>query len=212
MKTIYLVRHGESDINVSDMFVDPVSSPLTELGREQSRRLAARAANITFDTLLASPIARTKETAEMIAATTGHAIEYHDVFRERSLPMSVVGFPKSDPVARAKSDAAIRSSEGYGEKIEDTETFAELCARADAALALLESREEKNILVVGHGYFTRILIGRMLFGAHMTPEQFAPLIWGLRTRNTGISVMRHDPTDKHCPWWMLVWNDHAHLG
>ncbi|MHB1086576.1 MAG: histidine phosphatase family protein [Minisyncoccota bacterium] len=212
MKTIYLVRHGESEINVSDMYVNTLTSPLTELGREQARLLADRAARIQFDVLLSSPIARAKETAETIATVTRHSIEYFDVFRERALPASITGRPKSDPEAKAMADAAVHASEHGTTKVEDAETFYELKERAGRAIQLLEERPEKNILVVGHGFFTRVLIARMLFGEDLTVKEFAPFVWGMRTKNTGISVLRYDPSDKHRPWWMLVWNDHAHLG
>lgn len=212
MKTIYLVRHGESEINVSDSYVDTITSPLTALGREQAGLLAERAKRIQFDVLLSSPIQRTRETAETIAAATKHTVEYFDEFRERALPASLNGRAKSDVSAKAIADAAVHSSEYGTDKVEETETFHELVARAGEALHLIQQRPEKEIMIVGHGFFTRMLIGRMLFGERMTPEQFHPLIWGLRTRNTGISILRHDPTDTHREWWMLVWNDHAHLG
>lgn len=211
MKTIYLVRHGESESNVADTFMGS-EAPLTALGREQAQRIAQRATRLTIDALIASPLARTQETAGMIREATGHEIEYSDLFKERILPASIIGRPKSDPKAWATSDAAIRSSEGYGEKVEDTETFVELVERAQQAISFLESHPAKDILVVGHGFFTRVLIARMLFGEALTPEVFAPFVWGIRTRNTGLSVLKCDPADKHRPWWMLVWNDHAHLG
>ncbi len=212
MKTVYLVRHGESEINVSKTFVDYVMSPLTELGREQARLLAARAAKLDFERLIASPIERTRETAEYISKSTGHSIEFAEVFRERNLPASLIGKSKDDPEARLVADAAILSSEEDTAKVEETETFSELKVRAGEALTYLEQRPESSIMVVGHGYFTRMLIARMWFGASMTPAEFKPFIWGMRTKNTGISVLRFDPTDTHRPWWMLVWNDHAHLG
>lgn len=212
MKTIYLVRHGESEINVSDVFMNDFSPPLTEVGKEQSRAIAKRAKNLKFEALIASPFERTKQTAEMIAVETGHDIEYSDLFVERTLPRSLDGRLKSDPEAKALADAAMRSSEQGGDKIEGTETFMEVRARATKALLFLEARAEENILLVGHGFFTRMLIVRMLYGEQMTPEVVAPFIWGLRTKNTGISVLKYDPADPHRPWWMSVWNDHAHLG
>lgn len=212
MKTVYLVRHGESEINVSDTYVDTITSPLTELGREQARLLAERTKRIEFDALLSSPIERAKETAHTIAKVTGHSVQYCEVFKERALPASITGTLKSDPHAKAIADAAVHSSEHGTAKVEEAETFYELKERAGRAIQLLEEKEEKNILVVGHGFFTRMLIARMLFGESLTVQEFGPFIWGLRTKNTGISVLRYDPSDKHRPWWMLVWNDHAHLG
>jgi broad specificity phosphatase PhoE len=97
--------------------------------------------------------------------------------------------------------------------VEGTETFDEIKARAGKALTFLQDRVENDILVVCHGFFTRMLIARVLFGADFSGGQFAPLVWGIRTKNTGISVLRYDPADGHGQqWWMSVWNDHAHLG
>ena len=212
MKTIYLVRHGESEINVSDVYVDDVSPPLTELGKEQSRFLAKRAKNLAFDVLIASPFERTKQTAEMIAAETGHGIEFSDLFVERMLPKTLIGRSKTDPEAKALAEAAFRSSEQEGEKIEGTESFSEIKERARKALAFLQGRSEENILVVGHGFFTRVLIAHMLYGERLSGQEFTPLVWGFRTKNTGISVLKYDPSDVHRTWWLLAWNDHAHLG
>ncbi|HEV3244951.1 MAG TPA: histidine phosphatase family protein, partial [Candidatus Paceibacterota bacterium] len=104
MKTIYLVRHGESDINVSTTYMDDASPPLTDLGREQSRYLAKRAKNLKFEALIASPFERTKRTAEMIAEETGHPVEYCDLFVERTLSRSLIGRSKADPDAKAFAD------------------------------------------------------------------------------------------------------------
>ena len=142
MKTIYLVRHGESEINVSDVYMDDSSPPLTEVGKEQSRFLAMRAKNLKFDALIASPFERTKRTAEMIAAETGHDIEYSELFIERTLSRTLIGRSKSDPEAKARADAAWKSSEQDGEKIEGTESFSELKERARKALAFLQDRQK----------------------------------------------------------------------
>jgi|SRR5665213_870616 len=213
MKTIYLVRHGESEINVSETYMDDAPPPLTEVGKEQSQFIAKRAKNIVFDALIASPFERTKETAQMIAKETGHEIEYCDLFIERTLTKSLIGKSRSDPESKARAELAWRSSQESGrEKVEGTETFEEIKGRAIKALKFLEARPEENIMLVGHGFFTRALIGCMLYGEGMTTEAFAPFVWGLRTTNTGISVLKYNPTDAHRAWWLLAWNDHAHLG
>lgn len=65
---LYLVRHGESNIPQ-----DAVQSdyPLSELGREQARRLGERFRAAKIDHLVTTPYQRTQETARAIAATTG---------------------------------------------------------------------------------------------------------------------------------------------
>ena len=99
-----------------------------------------------------------------------------------------------------------------GVRAADGENFADICERAGKALIFLENRPEKNIVVAGHGFFTRMLIARMWYGESLSAEKFEPLEWGMRTKNTGISILKYDPEDMHRPWWLLVWNDHSHLG
>jgi len=211
MKTIYLVRHGESVINVSDKYEQNSDSPLTENGEKQAARIADRATRLKFDALIASPFLRTKQTAELIAKATGKTIEFHSEFQEREMPHSIVGKAKLDEVAKATVEAAFLSSVTRNPKIGEAETFDELVARADKALEILKSHSSDSILVVGHGFFTRILIARMLYGDAFSPEIFEPFSWGLRTRNTGLSVIHFNPEDTHRTWWLSVWNDHAHL-
>lgn len=214
MKTIYLVRHGESVLNagIFETFIDDASAPLTQLGEQQARFLAQRAQKLRFDALIASPFERTKRTAEAIAVLTGHSIEYSELFTERKYPEAIVGMLKSDPKAKILSNAGLDSSERAEGKVAGVETFQELKVRAGKALKFLEDRSEEALLVVGHGFFTRMLIGRVLYGEKLTTIELAPLIHGFRTNNTGISILKYDPSDSHCSWWVQAWNDHAHLG
>jgi alpha-ribazole phosphatase len=214
MKTVYLVRHGESLVNVhGEYFVDDERAPLTAKGEEQSRFLAGRFKQIAFDVIISSPFERTMRTAEFITKETGHVAEYNALFGERLLPVELIGKMQSDAEARALADRAMRSSEKEGsEKIGRTETFEEIHARAAAALRYLEERPEEKIVVVSHGFFSRMLIAHMLYGETLTSKEFQPMVWGWRTKNTGISMLHFDPQDRRSSWWMSAWNDHAHLG
>lgn len=214
MKTVYLIRHGESTVNVpGEKFVDDMKAPLTKKGEEQSRFLASRVKRIDFDVLISSPFERTMRTAEFITKETGHVPEYNELFGERLLPVELIGRSQADPEARALADKAMRSSEKEGsEKYGRTETFEEIHSRAAAAMSYLESRPEQKIVVVSHGFFIRMMIAHMLYGDGLSTNEFQPMVWGWRTRNTGISMLHHDPHDPRRSWWMSAWNDHSHLG
>ena len=212
MKTVYLVRHGQSEANLRSEIYQTGESPLTELGRRQAEQIAERAKLLQFDVMIASTMRRTQETATAISNSTGRPFESHALFEERHEPSSLAGKRRSDPEVQSKLQAWFKSSSGFGPKVEDGETFAETSERAGKALRFLEERAEESILVVGHGFFTRMLIARAWHGEKTAPELFEPMEWGMRTINTGLSVMKYDPTDEHRSWWLLVWNDHTHLG
>ena len=68
-KVVYFVRHGQSEDNVAPVFQSP-HSPLSEVGRTQAQRIAARVAKLAFDALLTSPYQRAKEM--MWLYSSGH--------------------------------------------------------------------------------------------------------------------------------------------
>ena len=97
-------------------------------------------------------------------------------------------------------------------RLADEENFNDLNKRAEAALTFLEKRPESHILVVGHGLFVRILIGRAVLGKDYTGRDCEHFIKTFRTTNTGITILQYQPEDAWGPWRVLAWNDHAHLG
>jgi len=71
---IYFVRHGESEANVRNVFAGQRdNSNLTEKGREQAKSVGEKLAaeNIKIDTVVASPLNRTFNTAKIIAEIIG---------------------------------------------------------------------------------------------------------------------------------------------
>ncbi len=74
---ITLLRHGESVGNAEGYFQGQSDFPLTERGRAQARSLAARwkREKKEFDYIIASPLVRAHETAEIIAEALKHPID-----------------------------------------------------------------------------------------------------------------------------------------
>jgi broad specificity phosphatase PhoE len=68
---VYLARHGQTAYNHEGRFQGQQAIPLDELGREQARELAERAAPYGFRALWCSPLRRARETADAVAARIG---------------------------------------------------------------------------------------------------------------------------------------------
>ena len=68
MADLYLVRHGQTELNVQNILQGWQDSPLTERGREQAlaTRAAFEARGISFDHAYTSPLGRARHTAELI--------------------------------------------------------------------------------------------------------------------------------------------------
>src|SRR4051812_21967580 len=65
---IFLVRHGATVLSAEDRFAGATDVELSDLGREQTRRLAARLTNEKISAVYSSSMGRTIETATILAA------------------------------------------------------------------------------------------------------------------------------------------------
>jgi probable phosphoglycerate mutase len=80
--TLYLTRHGQTDLNVSRVFQDHQSSALTELGRCQAAWLSERLQDVAFDAIYASSSSRAIATAEILRGQRDLEIVTLDALRE----------------------------------------------------------------------------------------------------------------------------------
>lgn len=211
-KTVYLVRHGQSEHNVEPVFQSP-ESPLSVHGRKQAGYIAERVAKLSFDALIASPFSRARETAESIAKVTGKTPEYSELFTECHKPAYLNGKPYADQAANRiwrEWETSLRTS---GLRSEEGENYDSLVARADQALEFLLQRPEESIVVVSHGFFMRTMVARVLLGNQLSDQLFSQLRRVTSMENTGLTVLRYYAAFEDEPRWHLwVYNDHAHLG
>src|SRR5205809_708167 len=82
---VIIVRHGQTQWNLKLIRQGHLDSPLTEKGMAQAKALAQRLAQEKFNALYSSDLGRAVQTAEMIAAVTGHEIVTDARLRERNL-------------------------------------------------------------------------------------------------------------------------------
>jgi probable phosphoglycerate mutase len=85
MGKLVLVRHGESEGNVTRIFTTtPITLPLTELGRQQAREAAALIAAIACPSIvIASPYVRARDTGLIIAGALQLPFEIREGLHER---------------------------------------------------------------------------------------------------------------------------------
>lgn len=82
--TLLLCRHGQSQWNVEGRVqgTSPQAAGLTEQGRWEAARLAARLRTMRIDALVSSDLLRAVETAEIVAAAIGKRPTFDDGWRE----------------------------------------------------------------------------------------------------------------------------------
>lgn len=93
---ICIARHGETDWNKKGILQGWLDVPINELGRRQASELAATSADAGFTAVWTSPLARARETAEIIAAALGlPPPSSHEGLKERNFG-AIQGIPKDE--------------------------------------------------------------------------------------------------------------------
>ncbi|MEI3402319.1 MAG: histidine phosphatase family protein [Clostridia bacterium] len=80
---IYVVRHGQTDYNIKQVFQGHIDIPLNETGKKQAQEIALRFKDIDIDMILVSPLQRTIQTAEYISQVTDIPITVEERIIER---------------------------------------------------------------------------------------------------------------------------------
>jgi broad specificity phosphatase PhoE len=146
---ITFLRHGESVGNAESRWQGQSDFPLTDTGRAQARALAERwkKENQKFDLVVASPLRRAKETAEIIASALNVEVELDPLWLERDngdfsgLTAEEVRQNFQHPPFYTPYDSVGGDGEG------DWALF----LRAGQALHGLLKRDPARYLVVSHG-------------------------------------------------------------
>ena len=74
MKRCYLVRHAQTSWNNENRIQGHSDLPLSQLGLQQAQRLAACFASRHLTGIFTSPLQRSQQTAQAIAAGNGHGV------------------------------------------------------------------------------------------------------------------------------------------
>ena len=146
---IWLARHGETAYNAERRFQGQGPVPLSERGREQARALAEEAAAHGFASLWSSPLARARETADIVAARLGL-----EVVEEPRLMETDAGDWTDRLFAEVESEDPERfaafTGTDPGFAFPGGESFAAQRDRVVAALADIRARGPLPALVVCH--------------------------------------------------------------
>lgn len=156
---LVLLRHGESEKNVLDMVnSDPsIDLPLTGKGRLQARAAAELLGDERIERILASPIPRAMETAQIVGERMGIPVEVDFRLRE---PSNGIFEGKSGAEYHARVSDRVRQTPEGGESAQA------ILARMLAVLEDLQHKGTGSALLVSHGdplcLLTQHLRGRQL--------------------------------------------------
>ncbi|WP_163470284.1 histidine phosphatase family protein [Fusobacterium sp. IOR10] len=152
---LYFVRHGQTVWNKNKIFQGIKDSPLTELGKNQTKKLKEKLNSIDFTHFYSSPLGRAKETLAILTEDRiNPKIETIENFSEINMgDMEGVPrdyFEKAHPVQFYN---LWKDGKNYDPKDFNGESFENVYNRAKTGLLALTKKHSPNdkLLIVSHG-------------------------------------------------------------
>ncbi|MCA0143731.1 bifunctional RNase H/acid phosphatase [Blastococcus sp. LR1] len=145
----HLLRHGQTEHTPERRFSGRNDLPLSLTGRAEAEAAAHRVAGLGIDVVLASPLRRTKETAEIVAGILGLPVELDRDLVELDFGdlegLSADEARQKFPLAVRRFMSDVRVAAPGGESIADVSARV-----AEARQRILTQYAGKTVLVVSH--------------------------------------------------------------
>jgi len=140
-----LLRHGQTDWNIDLRLQGSSDIPLNETGRNQAAVAGATFSREDWDIIIASPLSRARDTAQIVA---------------KQLNMHVVIVPelveRSFGIAEGFSHSEWRKMYEANEHIEGLESLEDLRSRCELLLQLVATEYDGlRVLAISHGALIR---------------------------------------------------------
>ncbi len=200
--TLVLLRHGESVGNAQGRVQGRADYSLTETGRRQALALAKRwlYEKVTFDRIISSPLARSRETAEIIADALHLPIDFNPLWMERDYgKLSGLVWDRA-----VQNERRQLYSDPYQPVGETGESLWDLYLRGGKALSSLLAYPPGSYLVVSHGGILNMVVYAILGLQPQADFRGARFYF----HNTAFATFTYNP-DEHV-WRVLGFNDHHH--
>ncbi|MEZ4769228.1 MAG: histidine phosphatase family protein [Caldilineales bacterium] len=206
---LYLIRHGQSFVNLKDWTDGNTDSGLTDLGQRQAAALATWLPGHLpqIDALYASTMQRARETAQPLSAAYGIEIRWDDRLRE-------IGNNRSDhtpwppeALPREYSDywASERPFATTTPMVQGGETFMHFRTRVGLFIEeLVECCREKRIVAVCHGGVVEAVFDHIF---NIGPWRRCE-VWNY---NTGVSHFEYVEIPRRETWRLHFHNRVEHL-
>ncbi len=188
---LVLVRHGQSEWNLKNLFTGWANPDLTELGREEANQAGERlkALGLSFDTAFTSALIRAQHTLSRILKVLGQ--EDLPVTRDQALNErdygELTGLNKDEARARWGKEQVFLWRRSYDVQPPGGESLADTAARVVPyfeANIVPQLKQGKRVLIVAHGNSLRALIMHLenLPGEEIAKRELAtgaPIIYRL---------------------------------
>jgi 2,3-bisphosphoglycerate-dependent phosphoglycerate mutase len=199
---ITFLRHGESVGNKENRFQGHADFPLTETGRAQADALALRwqVEGHTFDRVLSSPLARARETAEIVCATLNVPLELDPEWMEINNGL-IAGLSDEEANQAVPRPQVMTPYTHFGRT---GESRWEGYLRAGRAIQRILDRAPGCYLIISHGGILNLTMYAIL-GIPIQTDLTGPRFM---FHNTTFATFTYEP--EHHNWCLLNFDHRPH--
>lgn len=221
---IYLLRHGQSHVNLADLTAAHRDEPLTDVGVAQAQAFADHAAeHLRVDRLISSTVQRAAQTAQVVGDRLGMTPRWEERIRE----VGTVA-PDGRPIAEGELEPYLPERWGtlqpYEPVTESGESWMQVRARVGSFIESLvpgparvagrvtrsqttspePAGPEESVLVVCHAGVIEAVFEYVF-------EKGPWSVVAVETNNTGLTHLQFFPTPHRPDWRLHFHNRIVHL-
>lgn len=197
---VILIRHGETEWNLSGRWQGHADSPLSPRGVSQAVALGEKMSKESLDHFYTSDLERAQHTSRLVGEPSGWVANPVKYLRERDLGV-LEGLTTDEMLQKHPSEYQSFRNDGPDYQVPGGESFRQFCDRCSQALEEVSARHPgERIGLVTHGGFLGAIF-RYVLNIPLDAERNYVLL--------NCSINRLEKTDKG--WNLVSWGDIAHL-
>ncbi|MCH9817077.1 MAG: histidine phosphatase family protein [Actinomycetia bacterium] len=215
---LYVMRHGQSHVNLADLTLSHRDEPLTEKGVAQATAAAEYISeHLTLDGIFASTVARADQTARLVSEATSVAVTPDPRLREIG-----TAYPDGTPVAQTDLRPYVPKMWGtqrpYEPVTEGGESWMQFRSRVGSFLEstvpvrgrfgdptpLSPDHDNEHYLVVCHAGVIEAMFEYVF-------EKGPWSAVAIHTSHTGLTHLQYSPMVDMPDWWLHYHNRIVHL-
>ena len=207
----YFIRHGETVMNATHIRQGEEGG-LTEKGQHQAQKVGESLKGLHIKRIISSSYQRARETTESINEYLHVPVTYSPLFGERRNPKEIIGRSVDDPEVVRIVDQMDLAYHEDDFRISDEENFIDLKARAKKGLEFLGRQSGRNVVLVTHHHFLKMLIAYLLYRDNLHASDFVKLSFFNYSDNAAVTICEYHPWrmfGKTRGWEVVAFNEHA---
>lgn len=155
-KTLFLVRHGETEWNASQRMQGRWNSDLNAMGRDQASSHGRLLAGQGLEAVFSSTLDRARQTTEIITRWVDAPVIYDDRIVEWDCG-DWSGHLRSEVETRWAEEYAALLANPFNYRGPNCETFPDMFERARPFVDEVLAREERVVAIVSHGMIGKVM-------------------------------------------------------